>query len=105
MSAVINNQVFVFGASGAVADYFAEGLLTFTSGLNVGLSQKVKAFAADKTITLSLPMVQAIVVGDTFTVYPGCRKRLAEDCVGKFNNVLNFQGEPHLPGVDQLAGS
>ncbi len=105
VSAVANNQVFVFGASGSVTDYFAEGLLTFTSGLNVGLSQKVKVFAADKTITLSLPMVQAIGIGDTFTVYPGCRKRLAEDCVGKFNNVLNFQGEPHLPGVDQLAGS
>lgn len=105
VSAVTSNQVFVFGASGAVADYFAEGLLTFTSGLNVGLSQKVKVFAADKTITLSLPMVQAVVVGDTFTVYPGCRKRLAEDCVGKFNNVLNFQGESHLPGIDQLTGS
>jgi uncharacterized phage protein (TIGR02218 family) len=105
VSAVTSNQVFVFGASGAVVDYFAEGLLTFTSGLNVGLSQKVKVFAADKTITLSLPMVQAILVGDTFTVYPGCRKRLAEDCVSKFDNVLNFQGEPHLPGIDQLTGS
>jgi uncharacterized phage protein (TIGR02218 family) len=105
VTGVTSTQVFVFGASGAAEDYFAEGLLTFTSGLNIGLAQKVKVFAADKTITLSVPMIQAVQIGDTFTVYPGCRKRLAEDCFTKFNNVVNFQGEPHLPGVDQLAGS
>jgi hypothetical protein len=24
------------------------------------------------------------------------------DCVDKYNNILNFQGEPHAPGVDAL---
>jgi len=32
----------------------------------------------------------------------GCRKRLDEDCRLKFDNVLNFQGEPHRPTVDAI---
>jgi uncharacterized phage protein (TIGR02218 family) len=51
--------------------------------------------------TLSLPMLSAISAGHTFSVIAGCQKRL-EDCRDKFSNVLNFQGEPHLPGIDQL---
>ena len=81
-------------------DYLADGLVTFTSGANSGLSAKVKTFAAN-TVTLSLPMISTPEPGDAITVVAGCRKRL-EDCSGKFNNVLNFQGEPHLPGVDQI---
>ncbi len=46
--------------------------------------------------------MEDIQVGDTFDVIAGCRKRLTEDCKVKFNNVLNFQGEPHLPGIDRL---
>jgi hypothetical protein len=44
-------------------------------------------------------------VGDTYSVHAGCRKRLAEDCLAKFDNVLNFQGEPHRPTVDDLTAS
>ena len=32
------------------------------------------------------------------TLWPGCDKRIAT-CHGKFNNALNFQGEPHSIGV------
>jgi uncharacterized phage protein (TIGR02218 family) len=31
----------------------------------------------------------------------GCDKRL-ETCVTRFNNAVNFRGEPHLPGNDLL---
>jgi len=102
VTSVTNNQIFTDTAATQAADWFAEGVLTFTSGNCTGLQQKVKAFSAGQ-FTLSLPMLQNILMGDTYTVYAGCRKRLAEDCAGKFNNVINFQGEPHLPGVDQLS--
>ena len=31
----------------------------------------------------------------------GCDKMLAT-CSGRFGNVANFRGEPHLPGMDLL---
>jgi hypothetical protein len=36
-----------------------EGVLTFTTGANAGLSQKVRSHAAGGVVTLVLPMVMA----------------------------------------------
>jgi uncharacterized phage protein (TIGR02218 family) len=84
-------------------DYFADGLLSFDTGPNAGISRKVKVHDASSngaSYTFALPFPFAIEVGDTYTAIAGCRKRLEEDCRDKFDNVLNFQGEPHLPGPD-----
>ena len=43
-----------------------------------------------------------IQVGDELEIFPGCRKRNAEDCATKFNNIVNFRGEPFIPGQDDL---
>ena len=99
-AAFYNSAPFVGGLY--AAGWFAEGILTFTSGANAGLSQKVKSYDALGNFVLSLPMYSNLTVGDAFSVVAGCRKRLAEDCFAKFDNVLNFQGEPHLPGIDNL---
>ena len=98
---VASRQVFTDTARTEADDYFAEGLFTFTTGVCAGLTQKVKIYAAD-VFTLSLPMIQLPSVGDAYSVIAGCRKRLPEDCVTKFNNVLNFDGEYHLPGPDAM---
>ena len=86
-------------------DWFGEGILTFTSGANIGLAQKVKDYAADGTFTFSLPFPFPAIVGDAYSVIAGCRKRLTEDCKTKHANVLNFQGEPHIPGADLSTAS
>ena len=39
--------------------------------------------------------------GDLVEIVQGCDKMLAT-CGGRFGNVLNFRGEPHLPGIDLL---
>jgi uncharacterized phage protein (TIGR02218 family) len=96
-----SRRVFTDAARAEAGGYFAEGIFTFTGGANAGYSQKVKAFSSG-VFTLSLPMPFDIVAGDTYSVIAGCRKRLAEDCAAKFSNVLNFQGEPHLPGQDAI---
>jgi uncharacterized phage protein (TIGR02218 family) len=49
-----------------------------------------------------LPMTRAIQVGDTYSLIPGCKKRFSTDCVAKFNNGVNFRGEPHVPGLDAV---
>ena len=106
VTGVTSNQVFVAsGLTAAADDYYAEGVITWTSGNNAGLRQKVRTHAAGGALTLSLPMLLAVQVGDTFSIIAGCRKRLEEDCFTKFNNVLNFQGEPHRPTVDQITAA
>lgn len=83
-------------------DYLGEGLLTWLTGANAGLTQKVRTHTAAGTVTLVLPMVLPVAVGDTLTAVAGCRKRLTEDCQAKFGNAINFQGEPHRPSPDTL---
>lgn len=84
----------------AVDDYYTEGVIAFTSGFNAGVSRKVRAFTGN-TFTLATPLPFPAAVGDAFTAVAGCRKRL-QDCRDTFANVLNFGGEPHIPGIDAL---
>jgi uncharacterized phage protein (TIGR02218 family) len=57
--------------------------------------------ATGQAFTLWLPMPNDIAVGHTYSVYPGCDRRFAT-CKAKFNNVANFGGFPHIPGVDKI---
>lgn len=82
------------------ADYFASGVVTFTSGANAGLSMEVREFSNGR-FGLFLPMPYALVVGTTFTAVAGCDKRI-ESCISRFHNAVNFRGEPHVPGTDKL---
>lgn len=86
----------------AVDGWFAGGVLTWESGANTGRSIEVKGWAqATGEIELFLPMGYAIAAGDLFRIHPGCDKRL-ETCIARFANVLNFRGEPYVPGADLL---
>lgn len=79
--------------------YFDFGLVTWTSGQNSGVTSDVRAWDGTNQINLLLPTPFPIAGGDAFTITPGCDKRI-ETCVQKFNNVLNFRGEPFVPGQD-----
>lgn len=86
----------------AADGWFAGGVLTWETGANAGRSCEVRDWLqANARLTLFLPQPFAIEVGDGFRVHPGCDKRLAT-CSGRFNNVLNFRGEPYLPGQDAM---
>lgn len=91
----------VGGSLPTTTNWFDDGLATWTSGANDGLTVKVKSSTAANVLTLSLPMLATVTAGDTLTLVAGCQKRLI-DCSTKFSNVLNFQGEPHLPGIDEV---
>jgi len=82
------------------ADYFGEGTLTFTSGLNSGLSQKIKTFSAGVFVFWQ-QFIHPIGT-DNYTVTAGCRMRFTEDCIGKFDNAVNFGGEPNKLNPDTL---
>jgi uncharacterized phage protein (TIGR02218 family) len=84
-------------------DYYDGGHLEWLSGGNQGLSMEVKTVdVGTNTIELFLPMPFTIEASHRFAIWPGCQKRLIDDCKTKFSNVVNFRGEPYLPGQDHL---
>jgi uncharacterized phage protein (TIGR02218 family) len=101
LTGVTSNQVFTASARTEAAGWFDAGQITFTSGANIGRSAKIKSFASG-TFTLALPLYGTVAIGDAYSVVAGCRKRLEEDCVAKFANALNFQGEPHRQGINSI---
>lgn len=101
VSTLSNNREFTAAALTQAIGYFDSGKLTWTGGLNNGLSMEVKTYTVG-SIILQLPMPYQIQVGDGFSIIAGCLKRFTEDCKDKFNNVVNFRGEPHVPGIDKI---
>ena len=84
------------------SNYYAYGTVTFTSGAMEALSVRV-AKNDGYSMTLFEPAPYPIELGDTLTAVRGCDKT-RETCK-TFSNVINFGGEPDLPGVDEyLAG-
>jgi uncharacterized phage protein (TIGR02218 family) len=85
----------ISGAAAGKADgYYSNGVITFTSGLNTGLSATVKKQVGNN-IELFLPTAFVADVGATFTIQAGCDKTL-DTCRDKFNNIPNFGGFPHI---------
>lgn len=85
----------------AIDGWFDGGLVIWQTGDNAGREIEVQKWLADGSVELFLPTGYTIQVGDTFTIRPGCNK-LRTTCKGKFNNIVNFRGEPFVPGVDQV---
>jgi uncharacterized phage protein (TIGR02218 family) len=77
-------------------NFFTHGLIRFLSGANKRLKMEVKSYQINK-IQLILPTPYPLSVGDIFDITAGCDKSF-EACINKFNNALNFRGEPHIPG-------
>jgi uncharacterized phage protein (TIGR02218 family) len=90
-----------------VDDWFGAGEILFNTGLNAGLRFLVSEYnGTTDTFTLALPTPFTVTAGDTYTAIVGCRKRAEEDCRDKFDNIINFGGEPHKARVDKiLAGA
>ena len=78
--------------------YFTSGKLTWTSGLNNGLSMEVKIYSVGAFVLME-EMPHDLAIGDTYDVYAGCDHTPAT-CIATFNNIANFRGEPYIPGSD-----
>jgi len=100
INSVASKIVFKDNARTEAAGYFDYGSITFTSGANDGISMEIKSFF-DKTITLVMPMPFVVSAGDAYSITAGCDKTF-ETCILRFNNAVNFRGEPHLPGIDKM---
>ena len=84
----------------APVDWFNDGLITFTSGVLDGDSFDIKSWDGT-TLTLYLPLPQSPAPGDTFVIEPGCNHTIF-DCTNRYQNTVNFRGEPSIPGEDSI---
>lgn len=87
------------------ARWFERGWLKVLDGPAAGLGGIVKTdiLGPDgrRSIDLWEPVPVTITAGTAVRIEPGCDKR-AQTCKNKFNNFINFQGFPHIPGEDWL---
>ena len=85
------------------ASTYASGLVEVLDGPAAGWRMEVRNWTAGTlTLGLYLPLPVLPVAGNQIRVTAGCDKSLAT-CRDVFANVINFQGEPHVPGIDALA--
>jgi uncharacterized phage protein (TIGR02218 family) len=81
-------------------DKFVLGRLRYKSGANCGLMSVIMSVDGASVQIRDLPRA-SIEAGCRVELREGCDKRFAT-CVSRFNNAVNFRGEPHLPGNDLL---
>ena len=80
--------------TGAAAGAYQLGVITFTSGLNIGLRRTIRADFIQEFVLMS-PLPNIPQTGDTFTAYQGCDKTLNR--CASYNNINNFRGFPFMP--------
>ena len=78
-------------------DYFAQGVMRFTSGENANISRPVRSSSASGVVAV-YPFPHVPANGDTFLITPGCdhTKDGAQGCP-KYKNQRNFRGFPYVP--------
>ncbi|OFX14028.1 MAG: hypothetical protein A2V59_06535, partial [Armatimonadetes bacterium RBG_19FT_COMBO_69_19] len=101
---VDSDRQFTFGASAEASGYFDYGKVTFTSGLNNGLSREIKVHTlvgGEALLKMQEAFPFTVQVGDTATLEAGCN-RTFDICKSRFANVINMRAEPYVPGTDKL---
>ena len=88
------------GIDAASAGEFIFGRLRWTDGANAGLSRGITG-TDGAALLPDEPLDAEAQPGDRALLYEGCDKRLAT-CSQRFGNVVNYRGEPYLPGNDLL---
>jgi uncharacterized phage protein (TIGR02218 family) len=79
--------------------YYNHGVIRFLSGEKKGIVLDVKSFK-DQVVELVLRPIIKLNVGDEYEITAGCDKQLST-CIKKFNNAINFRGEPYISDVIQ----
>lgn len=102
VSVVTDRYQITFGSTAQASSYFDYGRVQMTSGVNSGISREIKRHllsGGSAVLTLQEPFPRTVSPGDTATLEAGCDRRI-ETCRTRFQNVLNFRGEPEIPTTD-----
>lgn len=99
--------IIVSGAADVEASHFSGGHLLWTSGAAEGLSAEILDLhpgIGGETRIETIGAARFVPAsGDLLRLHVGCDKSFAT-CRSRFDNGLNFQGFPHLPGNDAAMG-
>ena len=88
------------GLGGYNEAWFDDGALTWIDGKLAGRPGAVRTHrleAGEARLLLEADLIIEPDIGDRFAVVAGCDKRF-ETCRAKFDNYVNFQGFPYIPG-------
>jgi uncharacterized phage protein (TIGR02218 family) len=83
------------------SDRLLGGTLRWIDGTYTGLRMGIAGAAGD-ALVLDAPVDLPMQPGTRAIVREGCDRTLAT-CAARFGNAINFQGEPFMPGNDQIA--
>jgi len=98
VTSVSTPYVFIDSSRTEPDDWFGQGLVRFTSGLNAGLApHDIKSFAVGGVIEIFEPFYYPVSPGDQIELLVGCRKRWVDDCSNKHGNGVNFGAFPSVP--------
>ncbi|WDM85625.1 DUF2163 domain-containing protein [Ehrlichia sp. JZT12] len=97
ISRVISNQEFECINLSSIDNYYTYGLVTFITGKNSNFTFEIK-YHNKSHIKLYNPTPYQISVNDKFSIIAGCDKSFIT-CSNRFNNSVNFRGEPHIPEI------
>lgn len=91
------------GVAGFNEGWFIAGHCKILTGAAAGLGGVIKSDTGlgDRWITLWTPIAAPVRAGDRIRLRAGCDKQ-ALTCREKFDNFVNFQGFPDMPGDDWL---
>ncbi len=89
--------------------YGLEGKIHFNGGENAGGTYTIKRYTVPAPVSgagfaevqLQQRTIRDFTVNDGISVTPGCNHGI-RDCEDKFFNIVNFQGEPAIPGSDSV---
>lgn len=96
VTAVSGATITVTGAGAFGSDFFVAGFVAFA-----GDFRTVTAQATD-VLTLISPFASS-PLNQSVRCQAGCKLRLVDDCVNKFNNLVNFGGFPYVPTKNPFA--
>lgn len=101
VTAVADDMTFTVAGGVATEGYYNLGHVEFTSGDLAGTRpMEVFSYTAAGVVTMYLPLAAAPAIGDALVLRRGCDKT-RETCRDVYSNMVNFRGEPDLPGNDQ----
>ncbi|MCB2048636.1 MAG: phage BR0599 family protein [Novosphingobium sp.] len=87
-------------STNAILENLVGGRLRWLDGPQAGLATTITGIL-EGALTLDSPVDPSAGTGASVMVREGCDHTLTT-CSVRFNNAINFRGEPHLPGNDLL---
>lgn len=96
-------RTFTDAARTEPAGYFKRGKVTFTSGMNIGISAEIKEHETGGVFTLWPKVAFPIIAGVTYSMVPGCTN--LKDADGGCNGCTAWANLPRYGGFDKVPGA